>query len=87
MPKSVDRIYDQTGESDIISHQKVNYISLSCFFYKSYHLLDCKIISDRFFFFFFFFFFTKILSLPLSKTPSRRHLYKTKALSVLYKPD
>ena len=81
MPESVDRIDGQTAVSDINSYQNGNYIPLILFFY---HLLDFEIISDRFFFFFFFFYENSLsLSLPLSKTPSRRHLRKTKALSVL----
>ena len=70
MPESVDRIDSRTAVSDIISHQNGNYIFLILFFIILYHLLDFKIISDRFciFFFFFFFFLRKFflsLSLPL----------------------
>ena len=33
MPESVDRIDDRTAESDIISYQKVNYISVFLSFF------------------------------------------------------
>ena len=38
MPESVDRIDDRTAESDNISYQKVNYISLVLFYF--YHPLS-----------------------------------------------
>ena len=35
MPENVDHIDDRAVESDIISYQKINYISLILFFYHS----------------------------------------------------
>ena len=63
MPESVDRIDDQTAELDIISYQKVNYISFIYIFFLSFFIICLTVksfLTD--FDFFFFFFFTKILS-------------------------
>ena len=49
------------------------------FFIIPYHLLECKLVSDRFWFFFFFFFFFFFLT----KILSRLYPYKAEALSVL----
>ena len=84
MPKIVDCIDGRIAVSDIFRIEMVIIYLLSCLFIILCHLLGCKIVSDR------FDFFSPPpvkFSLSLSKTPSRRYLYKTKALSVLYKPD
>ena len=47
MPESVDRIDGRTTVSDI-SYRNDNYISILFFSIILYHLLDCKIVSDRF---------------------------------------
>ena len=46
MPETVDHITGRTAVSDIILHQ--NQIFYLVFFIILYHLLDCKIVSDRF---------------------------------------
>ena len=65
MPETADRIDGWTAVSDIISHRNGNYRSFILFFFIIlYHLLDCKMVYDRFrFFFFFFFFYENSLSL------------------------
>ena len=49
MLETVDRIDDRTAVLDIFSYRNNNYIYISLiFFIILYHLLDCKIVSDRF---------------------------------------
>ena len=49
MPETADYFDGQTAVSDSISRRNGDYRSLILFFFiVRYHLLDCKIVSDRF---------------------------------------
>ena len=48
MPETADRVDGRTAVSNIILHRNGNYRSFTLFFIVLYHLLDSKIVSDRF---------------------------------------